>query len=232
MLYIDGNYHEAYDANPKPDFVNKEENDKDHKERCQEHNYSAGDYQEEFDENFQMRDDGLAPELGIFETNTYFEKLYPALKIQKPGYDLYASTNIFLFLLLVYTFFFNGQMTVDQANYLKNSANNAEIFKGNMIITMFAIIILIIFERILNRTDTKEVQSKGSLDDENKSFFAKEELFKKSSTERSMTVKIKTMKTSDLEIGDNSAQSFLNEMYGEDAGGGSGMDDSRTKITT
>lgn len=97
-------------------------------------------------------------------------------------------------------------MTVDQANYLKHASKNAEIFKGNMIMMLIAIITLIIFERILNRTDTKEVKAKsGSLEDEGQSFFGKEEMFKKASTERSMTVKLKTMKTSDLEIGDNSA---------------------------
>jgi len=81
VLYIDGDYHGAYDSNTKPDFVNSDEIDYDYKLRCQETNYSAGDYQEEFDDNFQMRDDGLAPELGVFETNNYFDKLYPALKI-------------------------------------------------------------------------------------------------------------------------------------------------------
>jgi len=46
-----------------------------------------------------------------------------------------------------------------------------------------------------------------------------------------MTVKLKTMKTSDLDIQGDAAQDFLKSMYGGDEEGESGFDDSRTKIT-
>jgi len=39
--------------------------------------------------------------------------VFPSLKIQKPGYDLYGSTTSFLMLLAIYVFVFWGQITVD-----------------------------------------------------------------------------------------------------------------------
>lgn len=46
-----------------------------------------------------------------------------------------------------------------------------------------------------------------------------------------MTVKLKTMKTSDLDMQGNAAQDFLKQMYGEESSG-NGIDGTRTKITT
>lgn len=45
-----------------------------------------------------------------------------------------------------------------------------------------------------------------------------------------MTIKLKTMKTTDLDIGDSVAQEFLSSMYGDSDGASS--DTTRTKITT
>lgn len=177
-------------------------------------NHSAGDFLDEFEEKNRKIDIAQAPDLGFFDTNKYFEKLYPPLKIQKPGYDLYASTNIFLFIIVVYTFIFFGQFTVDQDNYLQNSDNTSQIFKGNMVIMVLSFITLIIFERILNRTDTKKVTKKNNIN-ETKQFLKKEDLFKKSQTERSMTTKIKTMKTADLDMGEGSAASDFLDSIGD-----------------
>lgn len=57
-------------------------------------------------------------------------------------------------------------------------------------------------------------------------------MFGRTSTSRSMTIKIKTMKTSELDVGDSAAQNYLQEMYGDDDKGGGACDESRTKITT
>lgn len=58
----------------------------------------------------------------------------------------------------------------------------------------------------------------------------KDDFFKKAATERSMTTKIKTMKTADLDMGEGAASDFIDSMgeQGEDAGT---QDNSRTKIT-
>ena len=98
-------------------------------------------------------------------------------------------------------------MSIDQANYLgkKASADNAGLFKGNMVMCLVSIITLMIIERYVNRTDTMEEKEGRVSDGEKKNFFKKEELFQKASTMRSMTIKLKTMRTTDLDIGDSVA---------------------------
>ena len=46
---------------------------------------------------------------------------------------------------------------------------------------------------------------------------------------RSMTVKVKTMKTSDLDMGSQSAQKFLQEF--ENGDGSAKLDEGQTKVT-
>jgi hypothetical protein len=163
----------------------------------------------------------------------YFDHLFPSLQIQKPGYDLYGSTTSFLGVLAVYVFCCYGQMSVDQADYLKNSKNNSSIFQGNMVICLLVVILVIVLERYVNRSDTKAVDQKGFESEKDKSsFFSPDSLFERTSTSRSMTVKLKTMKTADLDMQENAAQDFLKSMYGADDSGESQFDDTRTKITT
>lgn len=54
-------------------------------------------------------------------------------------------------------------------------------------------------------------------------------MFKRTTTNRSMTVKIKTVKTSDLDMNSSAAQDFLNNLNGDDDD--NNIEDSRTKIT-
>jgi len=68
-------------------------------------------------------------------------------------------------------------------------------------------------------------------DDDEKSFFKKNDLFHRASTSRSMTIKIKTMKTSDINIQDDSAQQFLKNHYGDEDGQVS-FDDDKTMVTS
>ena len=75
-----------------------------------------------------------------------------------------------------------------------------------MAITLLVISIIIVLERYANRTDTKAAeekrkQLKNDLDpSKTGSFFSNDEMFKRTSTARSMTVKLKTMKTTDLDL--------------------------------
>jgi len=47
-------------------------------------------------------------------------------------------------------------------------------------------------------------------------FFKEEDMFKKATTARSMTVKLKTMKTGDLDMQGGAAQSVLESMLGKE----------------
>jgi UDP-N-acetylenolpyruvoylglucosamine reductase len=76
-----------------------------------------------------------------------------------------------------------------------------------MAITLLVISIIIVLERYANRTDTKAAEEKrkqlsNDLDPSKTagSFFSNDEMFKRTSTARSMTVKLKTMKTTDLDL--------------------------------
>lgn len=101
-----------------------------------------------------------------------------------------------------------------------------------MAITVLFVIILMIVERYANRSDTKKIEENKFLTPEQenkKGFFSNDEMFKRTTTQRSMTVKLKTVKTSDLDLGSGAAQDFLSSFAEKDDG--SDIEDGRTKIT-
>lgn len=83
-------------------------------------------------------------------------------------------------------------------------AGKSTLFKADMAVTLIFIIGLIIVERYANRTDTKAVEQKrgegGLTEDKAAGFFSAQDMFKRTSTARSMTVSLKTMKTTDLDL--------------------------------
>jgi len=161
---------------------------------------------------FHEIDNRKRPKLGFFEKKEYFDKIFPSLKIQKPGYDLYGSSTILLSLMAIYVFMFYNHITVDMSifGFLKGQSS---IFGGEMALVILAIISVIILERYTNRSDTKAQEQKRMSQDLNAGggggFFGNDDLFKRTSTNRSMTVKLKTMKTSDLDVQGGAAQDFL-----------------------
>ena len=92
--------------------------------------------------------------MGIFESMKYFNKLFPQLKIQKPGYDLYGSTNIFLTIVILFVFIFFDDFNVSEAEVIpgKLAGNN---FSNGLIFLVLFIIMIMLFERIASRTATK-----------------------------------------------------------------------------
>jgi len=79
-----------------------------------------------------------------------------------------------------------------------------------MAFLLMIILIIIVIERYSSRTDTKEVIVKrkkyvpGSEKSNREDFFTQDEIFAKTNTVRLMTVKLKTMKTGDLDLGSSS----------------------------
>tara|TARA_B110000285_G_scaffold20848_1_gene20189 strand:- start:15 stop:404 length:390 start_codon:yes stop_codon:yes gene_type:complete len=94
------------------------------------------------------------PEMGIFEKSRYFGKLFPQLKIQKPGYDLYGSTNIFLAIVILFVFTSYDSFNVSEKTVIpgKESGNT---FSNGLIFLVLGIIIVMLLERFVNRTATK-----------------------------------------------------------------------------
>jgi hypothetical protein len=126
------------------------------------------------------------PSFDFFDTSPYFENLFPSLKIQKPGYDLYGSSTIFLTILAIFIFLFYPLISVDQAALLDSVKSTNNIFKGEMAVSLIVVIAIIIIERYVNRSDTKAMSNK-SLDDQTQ-FFKDQEMFKTASQERAMTM--------------------------------------------
>ena len=81
-------------------------------------------------------------------------------------------------------------------------AGQSSIFGGEMAIVLLTVIFIMLMERYTNRTDTKVEEKKRLSETKNdkEGFFNQDEMFQKASTARSMTVKLKTMKTSDLDM--------------------------------
>ena len=101
-------------------LISENEIQEDRNELIQVEVFSACDFEEAYDERFAIKAEREEDTLGIFETSEYFDKIFPALQIQKPGQDYYSRTTLFLALCAVYVFMFYGKMDVDVNDYLKN----------------------------------------------------------------------------------------------------------------
>lgn len=157
LIFVEGARRDA-----QPDFITREDFQKEVEKRENWDTISAGDHDEEFDEMFEEIDKRTRPPLGAFEKKKYFERIFPSLKIQKPGYDLYGTTTTVLALLAIYVFMFYQHLTVDQSIF-KFLAGQSTLFGGEMALVVVAIIALIFLERYTNRTDTKAEEMKKRL---------------------------------------------------------------------
>jgi predicted membrane protein len=92
----------------------------------------------------------------MFEKSKYFNSMFPSLKIQKPGYDLYGSSTISLALLTIFVVTCYQHVTVDQKMF-KFMTGQTSIFNGEMTMMVLFFITVIILERYTSRTDTKAV---------------------------------------------------------------------------
>jgi hypothetical protein len=193
---------------------------------------SAADFEEEYNEKFDFIEEKEAPVLTRFEKSPYFLRLFPSLKIQKPGNDFYGSSTCFLAALAIYVFLYYSRISVDPATLIDSVKASNNIFMGEMALCLIAVISLIIVERYINRSDTKKVTSRGVdfMEKESKTILKKDQMFKRASTQRSMTISLKTMKTSDVNMEDDSVKDFFKQIQNETTG----VNDSeeKTKITT
>jgi len=144
---------------------------------------------------------------------------------------LYGTTTTILGIIAIYIFIYYSSFAFSLFTF-EFSKGQAVTFEAEMAVTVIGVIVVIIVERYANRSDTKKVEEKKLAEDEDadkkKSFFSNEEMFKRTTTQRSMTVKLKTVKTSDLDMSSSAAQEFLNSFGGDED---DDIEDSRTKIT-
>ena len=169
--------------------------------------YSNGDFAQDMQDRIDLKDEDFKEaEPGIFEKVDYLKRLFPSKREQKPGKDFYGTTTFILAIMAVFVLNTFDKLFVTPEDLLKGTAGSNNIFSSNMALSLLFVICLIFLERYISRTDTKEIFSKESgLEDEKKSFFNAQKMFKRGNTSRSMTVKLKTMKTGDMDFtGDES----------------------------
>ena len=116
IIFVEGDCR----AHSSKEFISHKELEDNKYEELETMYYSAGEGEEDHRKKMDLIDFKSTPRLGIFEKNKYFDNIFPSLKIQKPGYDLYASTTFFLAFTLIYVFAFYNSMSVDKADYITN----------------------------------------------------------------------------------------------------------------
>jgi hypothetical protein len=88
----------------------------------------------------------------LFYYNSYFERLFPSVKEQKPGKDLYAEMATFQFLICIFLIFFYTKMDADVTNISESLTYNQ--FSGQMVIALFIQILVMIIDRYLYKSKT------------------------------------------------------------------------------
>jgi hypothetical protein len=91
---------------------------------------SAGDTIDELDDKLEFIDIRKKPKLGIFDKSKYFDKIFPGIKIQKPGYDLYGTATFVSVLIFIYVFLFFKQYTVNP-DIFEFVSGQSSVFKGD-----------------------------------------------------------------------------------------------------
>jgi hypothetical protein len=207
LIYVEGS---AYTS---PDILSREQFQEEKKIEQNWEQLSAGEEYITFNEKLDMVDLRKRPNLSMFDKNKFLQGIFPSLKLQKPGYDIYARTTFILILLFVYVFMFFSSFTVstiNSATLTTWASGQSEIFKTEMALLLIWILFVIIIERYSSRTDTKEViqqrqRLKPGVEKKSEStFFTQDEIFQKASTMRSMTVRLKTMKTGEVDMSSSS----------------------------
>lgn len=89
-----------------PNFQTRHQFKIDYAARENWENFSSGDYKEDYADKFETIDDRELNHPGMFEKSEYFDRIFPSLKIQKPGYDLYGTTTSVLGIIGVYIFMY------------------------------------------------------------------------------------------------------------------------------
>mmetsp|Transcript_21761 Transcript_21761/g.16100 ORF Transcript_21761/g.16100 Transcript_21761/m.16100 type:complete len:125 (+) Transcript_21761:624-998(+) len=81
----------------------------------------------------------------------YFMRLFPAIKEQKPGIDLYFPITFIQFLLIFYCLFFNSSLDGKSKKDLESS----DVYSMVMIYLVLIQAVVVIIDRYISRTYTR-----------------------------------------------------------------------------
>ena len=99
FIYIEGSR-----AEQQPEFITAEEFDDIKDQQANWDTISAGDCDVQLEKNLDIIENRGSIKPGIFERTKYFEQIFPSLKIQKPGYDLYGTSTAILGITCIFVF--------------------------------------------------------------------------------------------------------------------------------
>jgi hypothetical protein len=86
-----------------------------------------------------------------FGKKNYFQRLFPSIKEQKPGIDMYASITFTQFIICFYLIKYYTQMDAYGTQNLENTSQ----FSINMVVMLFVQIFVMILERYIARTNVR-----------------------------------------------------------------------------
>ena len=88
----------------------------------------------------------------VFVRNLYMQRLYPSLKIQKPGTDYYQQMVFFQVLMGLFILVWYPDMTAEEDTIIKQI--NKSQFSGEMVAVLTGVIIIIIIDRYIYKSRT------------------------------------------------------------------------------
>ncbi len=77
--------------------------------------------------------------------NSFFDRLFPRIKQQKPGRDLYSFTACTSILIILYIILFTNQMTKKTSSISLEFTSN--LLSGNMVIAMIVMVVVMVVDR-------------------------------------------------------------------------------------
>jgi hypothetical protein len=115
----------------------------------------------------------------FYQSIQYFRKLFPPIRIQKPGYDLYGLSTMILSITLFWVYWYDDKMTVNENMVIPDAKEvNGMVFKASMAITLFCVAVIMIFERYISRSDVSFIPKEENLDLKSSDGFFKDEIFR------------------------------------------------------
>jgi len=154
LIFVEG---ETFSS---PDILSKQEFKDESKLEQNWEQISGGDDYITFNAKFDHIDMRKKPKDTMFDKNEFLSEVFPPLRIQKPGYDVYARTTFALMLIVLFIFGFYTKFTVktiSSVNLSSWATGESEILKGEMAVLLIVILTVICIERYASRTDTKTV---------------------------------------------------------------------------
>lgn len=88
----------------------------------------------------------------IFVRNSFMQKLYPSLKIQKPGIDFYQHMLSVQVLMCLYILIWYPNMAAEEETIIKQI--NKSQFSGYMVVVLAMMIIIMIIDRYIYKSRT------------------------------------------------------------------------------